>query len=93
MGDFNGSPDSGTYSLLNEAGFLSAHLKVHGSEPVVTHKDHKGNEFTADYVFYRCVFSVITLWAVYKILLVMNLIWWIGKIWCIRQHTIPPISF
>ena len=62
MGDFNGSPDSGTYSLLNEAGFLSAHLKVHGLEPAVTHKDHKGNEFTADYVFYRYVpFKLYTL--------------------------------
>jgi len=29
-------------------------IKVHGLEPPVTHKDHKGNEFTTDYVFYRC---------------------------------------
>ena len=55
MGDFNGSPDTGSYNLLTEASFISAHSRVHGLEPQVTHRDHRGNEFTADYIFYKCV--------------------------------------
>ena len=55
MGDFNGPPETGSYNILTEANFTSAHSRVHGLEPQVTHRDHRGNEFTADYIFYKCV--------------------------------------
>ena len=53
MGDFNGPPNTGTYNLLTSASFTSAHSTLHGLEPQVTHRDHRGNEFTADYIFYK----------------------------------------
>ena len=53
MGDFNGPPNTGTYNLLADASFTSAHSTLHGLEPQVTHRDHRGNEFTADYIFYK----------------------------------------
>lgn len=53
MGDFNGAPETGSYNMLAEASFISAHSEVHGLEPQVTHRDHRGNEFTADYIFYN----------------------------------------
>lgn len=69
MGDFNGPPETDSYNLLTEASFTSAHSKVHGLEPQVTHRDHRGNEFTADYIFYK--YSIVCM------LIIMYVVQWI----------------
>ena len=36
IGDLNSEPDSGTYQMMKDAGFKSAHEQVHGREPETT---------------------------------------------------------
>lgn len=56
-GDFNTYPGSSVYKAVYSEGFVSAYHSVHDHEPKVTHRDHRGNEVAADYIFYRPISS------------------------------------
>ena len=60
VGDFNSEPDSTTYRLMKEAGFLSAYEQIHGQEPVETFRSCIEAPFADpdpnacfDYVFFK----------------------------------------
>ncbi|KXJ22722.1 uncharacterized calcium-binding protein At1g02270 [Exaiptasia diaphana] len=52
-GDFNSPQENPVYKYVCQNGFTSSFKNVHGREPLVTHKDHTGQEMSVDYVFYR----------------------------------------
>ena len=57
-GDMNAPPDSKVYKTVCKHGYQSAYRAVNKKEPSVTHKDHRGNQVAADYVFYRSVLGL-----------------------------------
>ena len=61
VGDFNAEPIEGTYAVMREAGFRSAHLEANGAEPAVTWPsgiqapgiDDDGDPGCLDYIWVR----------------------------------------
>ncbi|KAI6650994.1 hypothetical protein LOD99_5571 [Oopsacas minuta] len=54
-GDFNSTRDSIIIQKLLAAGLQSSYQVIHGQEPKITHRDHRGIESACDFVFFQAL--------------------------------------
>ncbi|KAJ5071383.1 hypothetical protein M0811_10445 [Anaeramoeba ignava] len=52
-GDFNDENDKVYNFITQKEAWNSSFLKVHGREPISTHKTHQGSHICVDYIFYK----------------------------------------
>ena len=56
-GDFNSDSESQTYAAIESAGYESCFVRLCGSNPPVTHRDHNGREVLADFLFTKASYG------------------------------------